>query len=247
MDSVDRLLESWQAVRPDLDLSPVAIVARLGRLRRIVEAELEAVYAEHGLSGPDFSALVTLARLGGTASQAALGRELGLTSGTVSVRVDRLVARGLAERRPEGRVAWVALTAAGRERFERVTPAHVGTEERLLAALDAGEREQLVGLLRQLLVSLEDEGESPLGLVVSPAHVTIEMRRAVGLPPVAGLLVREVEAGGAGEAAGLRVGDVLDYRSVAALQAALPQLDVIRGVERLTVVIPSGTRRRSAA
>ena len=247
MDSVDRLLESWQAVRPDLDLSPVAIVARLGRLRRIIEAELEAAYAEHGLSGPDFSALVTLARLGGTASQTALGHELGLTSGTVSVRVDRLVARGLADRRPQGRVTWVALTAAGRERFERVTPAHVGTEERLLAALDAGEREQLVALLRQLLVSLEGEGEAPLGVVVSPAHVTIQMRRAVGLPPVAGLLVREVEAGGPGEAAGLRIGDVLDYRSVAALQAALPELDVIRGAARLKVVIPSRTDRRSAA
>src|SRR5919199_5949669 len=108
-DSVDRLLASWGAVRPDLDLSPVAVVARLGRLRRIFEAELETVYAEHGLTGPDFGALVTLRRLGGDVSQAALARELGLTAGTVSVRVDRLVARGLAERRVEG----VSLPAMG--------------------------------------------------------------------------------------------------------------------------------------
>jgi DNA-binding MarR family transcriptional regulator len=185
-DSVDRLLASWGAVRPDLDLSPVAVVARFGRLRRIIETELETVYAEHGLTGPDFSALVTLRRLGGSVSQTDLMRELGLTSGTISVRVDRLVARGLAERRADGRIARVSLTAAGAELFERVTPAHVAAEERLLAALDPAEREQLVRLLRKLLVSFEGSaagGELPrLGAVLSPAHVTIAMRRAVGLP-----------------------------------------------------------------
>ena len=153
-DSVDRLLESWAAVRPDLDLSPVAVVARLGR-RRVIEAELETVYAEHGLTGPDFSALVTLRRLGGEVGQTELMRKLGLTSGTVSVRVERLVARGLAERHVAGRTTRVSLTPLGAELFERVTPADVDAEERLLAALEPGEREQLATLLRRLLVSFE--------------------------------------------------------------------------------------------
>jgi DNA-binding MarR family transcriptional regulator len=251
-DSVDRLLESWGAVRPDLDLSPVAIVARLGRVRRAIESELETVYAEHGLTGPDFSALVTLRRLGGAVPQTELMRELGLTSGTVSVRVERLAARGLVASESVGRATRVSLTAAGAELFECVTPAHVATEERLLAALDPDEREQLAVLLRRLLVSFEGsaaDGDLPrVGVVLSPAHVTIAMRRAVGLPPVAGLLVREVEEGGAAARAGLRIGDVLEFRSVAALHAALrasgPQLelDVVRGVERvrLTVALTAG-------
>ena len=229
-------------MRPDIDLSPVAVVARLGRLRRIFEAELETVYAEHGLTGPDFGALVTLRRLGGDVPQAALARELGLTAGTVSVRVDRLVARGLAERRASG----VSLTEAGAELFERVTPAHVAAEEQLLAALDAGEREQLAALLRRLLVSFEGSsaaGDLPrLGAVLSPAHVTIAMRRAVGLPPVAGLLVREVEPGGPAATAGLRTGDVLEVRSIAELHAAMRagrlEVSVIRGVEHLRVTVP---------
>ena len=105
-DSVDRLLAGWARARPDLDLSPVAVIARLERLRRIIDSELEATFAEHGLNGPDFAALVTLRRLDepGGVSQRRLMRELNLTSGTVSVRVERLAERGLVTRtrRPAG-------------------------------------------------------------------------------------------------------------------------------------------------
>lgn len=235
-DSVDRLLESWAQAAPDLDLSPVAIVARLGRVRRIIETEHAATFAEHGLNGPDFSALVTLRRLDrpGGVPQSLLMRELNLTSGTVSVRVERLSARGLARRSPDPadqRGSLVTLTDAGRRLFEQVAPAHVATEHRLLAALSTEQREELAGLLRQLLVSFEGstaEGSpARLGLTLAPAHSTLEMRRAVGLPDVVGLLVREAEPGGPAASAGIRVGDVLvaaegtALRSVTALYAAL--------------------------
>jgi DNA-binding MarR family transcriptional regulator len=204
-DSVDALLQSWAERRPDLDFRPVGVITRLARVRAHLDAELEEVFAGSGLTGPSFAALVTLARITGEhgVSQRRLAGELGLTPGTVSVRVDRLVEQGLALRTPDPdsqRNTLVALTSQGRALFERVAPAHLDNGQRLLAALTEPEQQLLADLLRKLLAEFEGSrpaaaGEGRLGLVVTPAHVTMQMRSAVGLPPAPGLLVRSVEPG----------------------------------------------------
>jgi DNA-binding MarR family transcriptional regulator len=63
---------------------------------------------------------------------------------------------GLVERLPDptdrrGRL--VALTDRGLELVDAAVVDHLANEERLLSALDAGEREQLAELLRKLLMS----------------------------------------------------------------------------------------------
>ena len=214
----------------------MAIVSRLARIRGHLDAELEKSFDEFDLTAPSFAALVTLARIAGEhgVSQRQLADELGLTPGTVSVRVDRLVEQGLATRNSDPdsqRNALVALTSKGSALFERVAPAHLDNEQRLLAALDESEQELLADLLRKLLVEFEGStrpsARGRLGMVVSPAHITMEMRAAVGLPQTPGLLVRSVEAGLPAEQAGILPGDVLtcaggrDLRSSASLYAAL--------------------------
>jgi DNA-binding MarR family transcriptional regulator len=237
-DSVDALLASWAEQRPDLDMAPVAVVSRLARLRDFIDAQLAAVFGNFGLSAPSFAVLVTLARLGGESvgvSQRRLADELGLTPGTVSVRIDRLLEDGLVSRESDPdarRNVLVALTPKGRELFERVVPAHLANEARLLSALSESEQKLLADLLRKLLVEFEgsvpsDLAGGRLGLLLVPAHVTIEMRESVGLPRVPGLLVRAVEPGSPAEEAGIAPADVLieaggrELRSSSSLYAAI--------------------------
>jgi DNA-binding MarR family transcriptional regulator len=231
------MLQSWAERRPDLDFRPVGVITRLARIRAHLDGELEEVFAESGLTGPSFAALVTLARIADErgVSQRRLADELGLTPGTVSVRVDRLVEQGLAVRTSDPdsqRNTLVALTSQGQALFERLAPAHLDNEQRLLAALTEPEQDLLADLLRKLLAEFEgsqpaDAGQGRLGLVVTPAHITMQMRAAVGLPPAHGLLVRSVEPGLPAEQAGILPGDVLtcaggrDLRSSASLYAAL--------------------------
>jgi len=265
-DSVDALLASWRERRPDLDFSPVAVISRLGRVRGHLDAQLDELFAAHGLSAPSFGVLVTLARVddGGGVSQRRLMDELGLTSGTVSVRMDRLVSQGLVDRGPDpqsARNTLISLTDRGRELFERVVPAHLANEQRLLSGLSPQELELLAGLLRKLLVEFEgarpSTGESEgLGLTLAPGHVAATLREAVGLPPVTGLLVRSIIGGGPADQAGLRTGDVLtssgphELRAVADLYAALGDataagelpLRLTRGTDEHRVTVPLHTR-----
>ena len=261
-DDTDRVLHQWAKVRPDLDVSPVGIIGRLGRLRAILDEELEAVFAEHGITNPTFTMLVTLVRINqpGGISQRRLANEMGLTPGTVSARVDRLVADGLVVRSPDPadkRGSLVTLTDRGRDVFEAVVPAHLANQVRLLGSLTPGEQATLAGLLRKLLVAFEGSAELEqlpvrLGLTLAPVHVTLGMQRAVGLPERPGLLVRSAEEQSAAAAAGLAKGDVLTQaggtplRSVSALYSAISdalpagvlELRVRRGLKDRTVSVP---------
>jgi S1-C subfamily serine protease len=85
------------------------------------------------------------------------------------------------------------------------------------------------GALRSRVEELA-RGESPqhreLGIALAPARATKQMRRAVGLPERAGLLVRAVKEGSAADRAGLEGGDLL----VTAAGQPLESLDDLFGV-----------------
>src|SRR6185369_6452979 len=83
-----------------------------------------------------------------------IGRKVLLTSGSITVAVDRLESKGLVERRASGtdrRAKIVYLTKAGNELITRVYNDHAADMERLASAsLTRAERETLMRLLKKI-------------------------------------------------------------------------------------------------
>lgn len=220
-DSVDRILAEWARQRPDLDFSPVGVITRLARVRTHIDAGLARVFTAHHLTAADFMVIVNLRRAGDlpAMSQSRLMTELGLTSGTISVRIDRLERAGIVIRTPDAndrRGMIIALTDRGIDLFDEIAPLHLANEDRLLSALTPTERNTLADLLRRLLFSYESTSSSgtgaadtPLGLRLDPAHTARERRTAVGLSDTPGLLVAEIATGSPAATAGFVRGDLI--------------------------------------
>jgi DNA-binding MarR family transcriptional regulator len=164
-DWVDHVRTQWARERPDLDTSPVAVVGRLGRLGTFLDAGLERVFRRYDLSRADFDVLATLRREGAPycLPQKVVMRSVLRTSGTLSVRIDRLERKGLVRREPDPadrRGVIVGLTERGRELVDLVAPVHLANEERLLATLAPAQRDALADLLRTLLIGFEAQQAS---------------------------------------------------------------------------------------
>lgn len=161
MDSVDRVLEQWAAERPKLDASPMGVVGRVQRACRMLDRGISDRLAAHGLQLWEFDILATLLRSGPPyrLSAGALVGASMVTSGAITNRIDRLVARGLVSRETDPdnrRSVRITLTDAGRELVDTALADHVANESDLLAGLTPKEQTQLAGLLRKLLVHLGD-------------------------------------------------------------------------------------------
>ncbi|HEU4948181.1 MAG TPA: MarR family transcriptional regulator [Kribbella sp.] len=161
-DHVDLVLAQWAGQRPDLDVSPMAVIGRLKRLSQLIDGELRRTFSTHGLDAASFDVLATLRRSGPEhrLTPAELMRSAMVTSGAITQRLDRLQARGLVTRTPsetDGRGVQVTLTEDGLALIDEALPDHVDTENRLLAALSPTERDALADTLRDLLESLGDK------------------------------------------------------------------------------------------
>lgn len=161
-DSVSHVVDQWHRVLPGLDVSPIAILARIAKIRSIALRRQEEIFDDFDLSPADFVTIVTLRRRDRPfrLSQSELAEALDLTPGTVSVRVDRLLRLGLATRTrsdEDSRVHWVELTDLGERRFEQLAPLHLDAQRELLAPLTSAQRAALVSLLTHWLSTLESE------------------------------------------------------------------------------------------
>jgi DNA-binding MarR family transcriptional regulator len=160
MDAVDKILAQWNRERPDLDVGPMGLLGRLGRLRRHISREIEAEFARHGLNASSFDVLATLRRSGAPyrLSPSELLETMMITSGTMTNRIDQLEKAGLVERldNPDDRRGVIiALTDRGFEVVEKAVTGHVANQHRLVAVLTEDERNQLGALVAKFLGAYE--------------------------------------------------------------------------------------------
>jgi len=163
-DRIDRILAQWKRERRDLELRPMGLVGRIQRAATALRPRLDATHETSGLQGESFDVLASLRRSGAPyqLSPTELYREMMLTSGAMTNRIDRLEAAGLVARRPDPddrRGTLVRLTPKGKTLIDAATSKHVANEERLLSALTVREQQQLTELLRKLLVGLGDTAQ----------------------------------------------------------------------------------------
>ena len=155
-DEVDDLVEAWARERSDLDLAPVEVFSRIGRLSRRLDRVRRDAFSAHGIESWEFDVLAALRRAG-TPYELSPGRllhETLVTSGTMTNRIDRLAQRGFVERLPDPRDrrgVLVRLTPEGKQAVDGAFGALLDSEAALLADLPERERAQLAGLLRTLL------------------------------------------------------------------------------------------------
>ncbi|GGL97714.1 hypothetical protein GCM10011594_16970 [Nakamurella endophytica] len=165
-DHVARIQQQWARERPDVDVSPQAVIGRLHRVANRLTEQLCVVYRRYGLSEGEFDVLATLRRGGPPFERAPgeLAAHTMVTTGAMTKRIDRLerdglVTRGRSDRDGRGRV--VALTPAGRDLVDRAFTDHMRNERRLLDALDPADAARLEQVLTTWLALLEPQDTSP--------------------------------------------------------------------------------------
>jgi DNA-binding MarR family transcriptional regulator len=142
----------------DLDFPSMAAVANVFRVASAARSHLErTVLAPVGLSFTAFTVMWVLWVWGEMESRE-LAIDAGITKGTLTGVVGTLEGRGLVRRRRgdvDGRLVLVSATPDGEALMNGLFARFNEGEARVVAALDAAEREQLAQLLRKVLRSME--------------------------------------------------------------------------------------------
>ena len=161
-DYVDKMLDVWVREIPSLDRLTEGIVERIGNLARYFDHSMDTTLAEFGLDRRTHRVLARLRYQGPPyrLSAGELADGLGLSSGAMTNRLDRLEEAGLVRRLPDPddrRGVLVEPTKAGHAAWDSATDTQAGREALIASALSEDEKERLHALLRRLMRAFPHE------------------------------------------------------------------------------------------
>lgn len=153
-DAIDAILAQWHRERPDLDVSPMAVIGRIRRCATLLQRKLDETFAKFGMSSWEFDVLATLCRSGAPycLTPTALFSSMMITSGTMTHRLQRLEAENLIQRlenQQDKRSLLVQLTDKGFTLINRAVEAHIMNERKILSSMS----EQELAILNQSLTT----------------------------------------------------------------------------------------------
>ena len=165
-DHVDGRLEELRGGDlPDLDLDVEGIVERIQGIEKRLRAVMDETLDDHGLSYGEWKLLCSLRRTPDrTSTPGDLSAKLELSSGAMTNRLDRLEREGLVRRLPDPRDrrgVRVELTDEGDNSWIESTNTQAIKEALIASALTKREQHQLNGLLRKLMLALEETDATP--------------------------------------------------------------------------------------
>lgn len=161
-DRIDEWLEIWLREIPALDARTEGVVDRIRLIERYIGRTHDETLEQFGLNWGEVRVLGSL-RYGGAPYQSTPGRlakQLDLSSGAMTARLDKMEAAGLIRRLrdpSDRRGVLVELTDHGMTIHEESIALQVEKESIVAATLSEAELDQLNGLLRRLVIAFTDE------------------------------------------------------------------------------------------
>lgn len=158
MDFVDRARQGWESSHPDLDVSSIEVMGRIGRIGALAAHHAGRALQSAEITRAEFDVMCTLARGNGPLRASEVTAATMLSSASTTKNAERLVQRGLIERLPwerDGRVVLMQLTTKGEALIDREFPRFLETDAAMLAGLTVKEQTQLATLLRKVALAVE--------------------------------------------------------------------------------------------
>jgi DNA-binding MarR family transcriptional regulator len=161
-DVIDDKLEVWARELPDLDLLTEGIVERIQTIDRYLDRTMNETLSRFDVSYGEWKLLGALRYSGEPyrVSPGKLSRWMGLSSGAMTNRLDRLERAGFIRRLPDPvdrRALQIELTEGGWKLWQDSVEVQAEKETRIASALDDREKAQLNDLLRRVLSAFVEE------------------------------------------------------------------------------------------